>query len=211
MGKRHIGPLAALMAASAVGTILFLRLRPEPPPPVVPRPTAQRVAQAARHLEALTQETLTQGEGPPKAGPRTLRLTEDDINVYLAGSPVARRLLGSHGITAVQVILTPPDGLTLHATVTAQGQPRTVQIDGVIRPDPIQGLSFTATHAQAGRFPLPPSVVTAQAQTVIGGFVRRAHGHLPIQVQSAQIDGKTLLIVGLPVTATPESASPAHH
>ena len=206
MGKLSAAALAVLFLASALGGFFFSGLRTAPPPPVVPHPTAQRVAQATHRLDLLFQPA------PPAAGPRTLRVSEDDINVYLAGNAAARALLKSHGVQAVQIVLTPPDAVTLHAIFVLHGQPRTVLIRGLLTPNPAQGVNFAATKAQAGHFPLPPGVVSAQAQAILRGFIRRSHHRLPLTVQSLQIVDKTLIVTGLPLPPeTPPAASPAHH
>lgn len=218
IGKLAAAFLGGLFLVSALGGYFYAGLRTAPPPPVVPHPTVQRVAQAAHRLETLFQPALpaakshaARAEGPPAPPkPRTLRVSEDDINVYLAGNAAARALLKSRGVQAVQIVLTPPNIVTLHAIFVLHGQPRTVQISGVLTPNPEQGVSFAATQAQAGHFPLPPGVVSAQAQTILRGFVRRSHHRLPLTVQSLQIEGKTLVITGLPVSPeTPPAVSPA--
>lgn len=215
MSKVSAALLGSLFLASTLGGYLYAGLGSAPPPPVVPHPTVQRVAQATHRIETLFQPE------PPVAGPhaerrlhtpakpRTLRVSEDDINVYLAGNAAARALLKSHGVQAVQIVLTPPDVITLHAIFIMRGQPRTVQISGVVTPNPTQGVNFAATQAQAGHFPLPPGVVSSQAQTILRGFIVRSHHRLPLTVQSLQIEGKTLVITGLPVSSeTPPPASP---
>ncbi len=206
-----------LFLVSALGGYFYWGLRAAPPPPVVPHPTVQRVAQATHRLETLFQPA------PPAAGmhterphtppkPRTLRVSEDDINVYLAGNAAARALLKSRGVQAVQVVLTPPSVITLHAIFVLHGEPRTVQISGILTPNPTQGVNFAATQAQAGHFPLPSGVVSSQAQTILRGFIIRSHHRLPLTVQSLQIEGKTLVITGLPVSPeTLPAASPARH
>ena len=216
-GKLPAVALVVLFLVSVLGGCFYAGLRTAPPPPVVPHPTVQRVAQATHRLEMLFQpEPPAAGphaEGPrPPPKPRTLRVSEDDINVYLAGNAAARALLKSRGVQAVQVVLTPPDAVTLHAIFVLHGQPRPVLIRGILTPNPVQGVNFAATKAQAGHFPLPPGVVSAQAQTILRGFVRRSHHRLPLTVQSLQIVDKTLVVTGLPVSPeTLPAASPAHH
>lgn len=208
--------LGSLFLVSTLGGYLFSGLGSAPPPPVVPHPTVQRVAQATHRLETLFQAVPPAAAMPAKGPhtppkPRTLRVSEDDINVYLAGNAAARALLKSRGVQAVQVVLTPPDVITLHAIFVLHGEPRTVQISGILTPNPTQGINFAATQAQAGHFPLPPGVVSSQAQTILRGFILRSHHRLPLTVQSVEIEDKTLVITGLPVPPeTPPPASPAH-
>lgn len=208
--------LGSLFLVSTLGGYLYSGLGSAPPPPVVPHPTAQWVAQATHHLETLFQPAPPAAAPPAKgphlpAAPRTLRVSEDDINVYLAGNAAARALLKSHGVEAVQIVLIPPNSITLHAIFILRGQPRTVLISGIVTPNPTQGVNFAATQAQAGHFPLPPGVVSSQAQTILRGFIVRSHHRLPLTVQSLEIEGKTLVITGVPVSPeTPPLASPAH-
>lgn len=214
MSKLSAAFLGGLFLVSALGGYFYSGLRTAPPPPVVPHPTVQRVAQATHRLETLFQPAPP-APGPHAEGPltplkpRTLRVSEDDINVYLAGNAAARALLKSRGVQAVQIVLAPPNSVTLHAIFVLRGQPRTVLISGVLTPNPTQGVNFAATQAQAGHFPLPPGVVSSQAQTILRGFIVRSHHRLPLTVQSLQIEDKTLVITGLPVSPeTPPPASP---
>ena len=214
MNKRSVPVLAALFIVSALGTFFSLRLRPEPPLPAVPHPTARRVAQATQHLELLLQPPppSSSTSSPQPVGPRTLRVSEDDLNVTLAGNAAARRQLRAYGISAVQVLLTPPSNLSLRVAMKVQGQPRRVRIDGTLSPDAAQGLRYTVTRAQVGQFLLPPALATTQAQKLVHSFLRRAHQHLPLTVQTVQVADKTLIITGLPTPpATPPAASPARH
>ncbi len=90
-----------------------------------------------------------------------------------------------------------------------------------ITPDPKTGLRFTATHAQVGLLPMPPAVVTAQANTLAATLLAKVHGHLPFAIQSAQVQGKMLVLTGFLVrppqqdpqrrAASPQSASLARH
>ena len=78
--------LGSLFLVSTLGGYLFSGLGTAPPPPVVPHPTVQRVAQATHRLETLFQPAPpaagSHTKGPPlPAEPRTLRVSEDDINV----------------------------------------------------------------------------------------------------------------------------------
>ena len=213
--------------------LLSLRRPPPVPPPLAIHPTAQQSARAAHHLGALEQEL--QPEAPrressrpgrpiasPKASPprpRTLRLSEEDLNVYLAGNPAARKMLAARGVKTVQIILSEPAHLTIRAAVSIKGHPQNVQLDGRLSPDPKLGLRYTATRAQVGRFPLPPAVVTTQANALAARLADQLHGRLPLRVQSVQVQGKMLVLTGLlvkraplkaPAPASPRGASPAH-
>ena len=222
-----------LAVALAVAATLFLRRPPPVPPPVVLHPTAARSTQARRHMQALQQqlrpEAPAQEEAPPRGTrasrpqavpprPRTLRLSEDDLNVYLAEDKAARKILTTRGVKAVQIILSEPSNLTIRAAIVVKGHPQNIQIDGGLAPDPKLGLRFTATHAQVGRFPLPPAVVTAQADALAARLAGQMHGHLPLTVQRVQVQGKMLVLTGLladrsrlkpPAPASPPPASPA--
>lgn len=230
--KRRASLLALLAVALAVMALLLLRRPPPVPPPIVLHPTPRQTARATRHMEALQQEL--QPEEPPQKGtgggrqkapppappkPRTLRLSEEDLNVYPAGNQGARKLLAARGVKAVQIILSEPANLTIRAAVSVKGRPQNVQLDGGLAPDPKLGLRYTATHAQVGRFPLPPAAVTAQANALAARFARQMRGRLPLVVQSVQVQGKMLVLTGLlvkrtrvgpPSPASPRPASPAH-
>jgi len=202
--------LLALLAAVAVIALLLLRRPPPVPPPVLLHPTTQQSAQATRHLEALQQEL--QPEEPPQKNTRsgrqkaslpappklhTLRLSEEDLNVYLAGNQAARKMLAARGVKTVQIILSEPANLTIRAAVSVKGRSQNVQLDGGLTPDPRLGLRYTATRAQVGRFPLPPAVVTAQANALAARLAGQMHGRLPLTVQSVRVQGKMLVLSGL--------------
>jgi len=213
--------LAVLLAAAA---LLLLRRPPPVPPPVVLRPTARQAAQAQRHMDALQQQLLPDPAPPQGAPPslppkqRTLRLSEEDLNVYLAGNRPARKMLAARGVQAVQVILSEPAHLMVRATVLVKGHPQNIQLDGALAPDPKIGLRYTATRAQVGRFPLPPAAVSAQTDALAARFAGQMRGHLPLTIQTVRVQGKTLVLTGLlvsrtrvrpPAPASPRSASPA--
>jgi len=228
--------LALLLVLPAASALLFLRRPPPVPPPVVLHPTARQAAQAQRHIEGLQRE-LQQDAAPPEEAPqgrskkggskkawlapprpRTLRLSEEDLNVYLASNRTARKMLAARGVRAVQLVLSEPANLSIHAAVTVNGRAQNVQFDGALAPDSKLGLRYTATHAQVGRFSLPPAAVTAQANALAARLARQMHGRLPLAVQSIQVQGKTLVIMGIPVSrakgtprapASPPPVSPA--
>ena len=188
-----------LLLPLGIAGLLYV-LRPQPvPPPLALHPTAKQTALAERRLDGLKDQILA----PTGRGPRTIRVSQDDLNVYLAGNRVARKLLRSRGVRAVQITLQEPAGLSLRAALTLQGHPRNVQLDGTLAPDPALGLRFTATHAQMGRFPLPAALLTAQANALAARFARQMAGRLPLTIQGVQVQGHTLVITGTPVTRTP--------
>jgi len=190
-----------LLLLSGFGWFL---LRPAPaPPPVVLRPTVRQVAEAQKHLDVLGK-TVSQ----PGTGPRTLRLSENDINVALAGNPSLKKLLTAHGVKAVQVVLQEPDSVVVHASATVQGQIKNIQISGAVAPDPKLGVRFTATNAQVGSLPLPAALVTSEANGLAAHFSRQLLGHFPLSVQGVYVQKKDLVIVGVPSHSTPAAASP---
>ena len=176
---------------------LLYALRPPPvQPPLTLHPTAHRAALAARHVESIKDQVMA----PTGHGPRTIRVSEDDLNVYLASSRTVRDLLKSRGVQAVQITLQQPAGMSLRAAVTLQGQVRNVQIDGLLAADPGLGLRFTATHAQVGRIPLPAALLTRQANALAAHFSQIMAGRMPITIQSVEVQGHTLVVKGTPVT-----------
>ena len=221
--------LAVLAAVLVAAAVLLLGRRPPPvPSPVVLRPTPLQAAQVQRHLDVLQQQLQSDPLPPPGVPPsrrpapsrqRTLRLTEEDLNVTLAGNKSARKMLAARGVRAVQVILSEPAHLTVRATVLVKGRAQNIQLDGTLAPDPKIGLRYTATHAQVGRFPLPPAAVTAQTDALAARLSGQMSGHLPLTIQGVRVEGKTLVLTGLlarrisvrPLaSASPRSVSPAH-
>lgn len=226
--KRKPAILVFVVLGGAALALIVLRRHPPAPPPVILHPTPQRLAQAQRHLEALQTEALQPDtlaaeavhlEAPPtpstqalrrhgaasvrRPALRTLHISEEDLNVYLAGNQATRKLLGAHGVKAVQLVLNEPAHLTIHASVALRGRAQNVQLDGSLTPDPQTGLRFTATHAQVGRFPMPPAVVTAQANAIAARLLKKVHGRLPLAIRSVQVQGKTLVLTGVLVRSHP--------
>jgi len=202
--KRRSGWLLLLLVGLAAGGA-FLLFRPRPvPAPRVLHPTVRQAALARRHIEGLSQQ-LTQTSS---RGPRTFKVSESDLNVYLASSQSTRRLLSSHGVHAVQVTLEEPANLILRASVDLNGHPQNVQLDGALAPDPQLGLRFTATHAQIGQFPLPAAALATQANALAARFSRQMAGRLPFTIQSVRVHNKSLLVTGIPlnrrVAASPQ-------
>lgn len=211
MNKKALVLLPVLGLAAAG---LFIALRPQPvPPPRVLHPTPRQTALAAQHLEVLKEQVKAlaaptppiQGQTPDKPLPRrrTLRISEDDLNIYLAGSRSARKLLAARGVQAVQVTLHEPSNLTLNAAVLVHGNPENVQIDGALASDPRLGLRFTATHAQMGRFPLPAAIVTKQANTLARRFAGQISARLPFSIVSVHVQGRQLVLTAVPAAAIP--------
>lgn len=223
--------LLTLLAVFVAAAVLLLGRRPPPvPPPAVPRPTPKQAAQAQRHIDAFIQQLQPDPAPPPaiapsrlpaplvRPQPRTLRLTEEDLNVTLAGNKAARKMLAARGVRAVQVVLSEPAHLTVRATVIVKGRAQNIQLDGTLAADPKTGLRYTATRAQVGRFPLPPAAVTAQADALAARLSGQMRGHLPLSIQTVRVQGKTLVLTGLlarctsvrpPAPASPRSVSPA--
>jgi hypothetical protein len=221
---RRAAILVFLAAGLAAFGLVVLHRPPAVPPPAALHPTVRQVALAQKRLESLValnapRPALSRPFSPaPPPASRTLRVSEEDLNVFLAGSPAARRLLAAHGIRAIQVFLLEPSGLTIRATMDFHGHPQNVQFDGLLTPDPSLGLRFTVTQAHVGRFPVPALVLARQADALAARFSRSMRRRLPITVQSVRIEGKTLLLSGPPAPAaaknrkgpaSPPPASPA--
>ena len=183
-------------------------LRPAPaPPPVVLHPTALQATETQQHLAALSQAA-----GRPALGPRTLRLSENDLNITLASNKSVHQLLAKRGVEAVQIVLQEPDTIVLHAAVRVQGRVQNVQISGTLSPDPKTGIRFAASAAQAGRFPLPGALVNAQANQLTARFSKPLLSRLSLTVQSVSVQKKDLVLTCAPImAASPQGASPARH
>ena len=191
----------------ALGLAAGLVLRPAPaPPPVLLHPTPRQFAETQKHLAVLGKTASV-----PGTSPRTLRLSESDLNVALAGSPTVKTLLAAHGVQAVQIVLQEPDAVVIHAAVTVRGHPQNIEVGGTLAPDPKLGIRFTAGSAQVGSLPLPAAVVTAEANGLAARFSRQLLSKVPLSVQGVYVQKKDLVIVGLPAApASPPTASPAH-
>jgi hypothetical protein len=202
--RRRTRPLVTGVLLGLLAAAGWLLRRPAPAPPVVPHPTAVQMAQTRQHLASLGRAASR-----TQAGPRLLRLSENDLNVTLAANPSVRGLLTKRGVQAVQIVLQEPDAVVVHASVRVQGHFQNVQISGTLSPDPKTGLRFSAFAAQAGRLPLPPALINAQANQLAARFSRPLLRRLSLTVQSVSIQKKDLLLTCAP--ASPPGASPAPH
>lgn len=192
---------------AGVGAVWFLLRPAAAPPPVVLHPSAKQVADTRLHLAKLDQAVSR-----PAPGPRTLRLSENDLNVMLAANKSVHKLLVSRGVQAVQVVLEEPNAVTLHASLRVKGHTQNIQISGLLLPDPKMGLRFAASSAQAGRFPLPPALITAQANQLAARLSGPVLSRLSLTIQSVAVEKKDLVLVGVPrAMASLRSASPARH
>jgi hypothetical protein len=204
-------PLILLLVA-VLGVAAWFLLRPKPAPaPVMLHPTPGQFADTQKRLTGLEQAASKSGTGP-----RTLRLSENDINVALAGSRPLQKLLASHGVQAVQVVLREPDSVIIHAAATVRGRTRNIQLSGTLAPDPKTGLRFIASGAQVGSLPLPAAMVTAEAGSLAAHFARQFLRRRAFSVQSVSVQKKELVIVGVPTppplpSASRQSASPGRH
>ena len=207
MNVKRVASFIGLVLLLCAGSGTWLLTRPLPLPPVRLHPTVTQIATAQRHLATLNQIATRSG-----LGPRTVRLSESDLNVTLSSSKPLQSVLADHGIGAVQIELQEPNVLVIHASMRVHGFWQNVQITGTLVPDPKSGVRFDANRAQAGRFPLPLSFVTAQVDRLAARFSQPLLAHLPLTVQSLSVQKKELVLVGIPlVKASPRSKSPAHH
>ncbi len=199
--RRRLLLLALFLLAGAA----VLRLRPRAvPAPVVLRYTPQQAAAAQERLDTLRDQVAPPahiiGARGPSAGrsvsPIQLNISQADLNTYLATNPRVRALLAAKGVRAVQVILSPPQGATFRAAVIYKGQRANVQVTGTLLPSPRTGLRLHVLGAQVGRLPLPPSVVSAQADKIAAQIVGRAQGRLPMTVEQVQVTNGHIALIG---------------
>ena len=201
--KRRATIVAVCLGCVSLG--IWLLRRPAPAPsPVILHPSAAQVTVTQKHLAAL-------GQTASRPGPRILRLSETDLNVILATSKPVRKMLSSRGVGAVQIVLQEPNALIIHASVRVQGHVQNVLVSGTLAPDPKNGLRFAVSGVQAGRFPLPPALINAQANQVAARFTQPTLRRLSLKVQTVSFEKKDLVVIGIPIKpASPLSKSPAH-
>ena len=125
----------------------------------------------------------------------TMRLSQTDVNAYLASDPKSVALLRAHGVQAVSVNFDPPNQITIHAAADFHGVSGDGIIHAAIVPDPQTGVRLNITDARFGR--LPPPALTATANSLVNSLLRRQHAPLGLSIRSAQIDGTELVITGV--------------
>lgn len=211
--------VALLLGLGALLCVLLFTRRP-PPAPVVPVYTPRQAQAAQAHVDAVreqfthpsppeanppaaapSQEAVAFGAAParPAPGPRIVRLqlTQGDLNAYLATNPHVKAMLAQKRVQAVQLILHAPRGLTLRATVLYRGKPQNVQIEAQMRVAPGKPFAITATGAQVGRLPIPPALVTVEANKVAAQMTGKAVQSLALSLQSVRVVGDRLVLTGV--------------
>jgi hypothetical protein len=174
-----VGPSSGHASSSHASRPLRATLRSMPPPPVVEK------------------------RGPGGVDQVTMRVTQSDINAYLASNPKIHAFLLSRGIHAVSVELNPPDEITVRAAATYQGLSGNGVLTAALTPDPNTVIHLDITDARFGR--LPPALIKATADQIVGRLLGRAHGALPLDVRSVQVVGTDLVLNGVRPPAPPHS------
>jgi len=220
--------VAVLLGLGALLCVVFFTRRP-PPAPVVPVYTPRQAQTAQAHVDAvreqftrpappevrapaaaLSREAVSFSAAParPAPGPRVVRLelSQGDLNAYLATNPHVKAMLAQKRVQAVQLMLHAPRGLTVRATVLYRGKPQNVQIEAQMHVAPGKPFAITATGAQVGRLPIPPALVTVEANKVAAQMTGKAVQSLALSLQSVRVVGDRLVLTGV---ARPPG-SPAH-
>lgn len=215
--KRRVGLLAfALIILAGLGLLL---MRKPVPPPTVAVYTPRQAQTAQEHVNAVRAE-LFQPDAKPSAphadtdavqhvhqthGPDLVRLqlSQADLNAYAATNPQVKAMLMSHHVRAMQMLLKPPYGIVVRATLLRGGHPYNIQVETTVRADAKMGMRVTATGAQVGRLPLPPALVTAQANKVAGELTGKMRGRLPLVLKDVRVQGDHLVLIGVPRGAKP--------
>jgi len=215
--KRRVGLLVfALVVLAGLATLLT---RKPVPPPVVATYTPRQAQAAQEHINAVRAE-LFQPDARPSAqsadtaavqhvrqahGPDLVRLqlSQADLNAYLATNPQVKAMLANRHVQAVQALLRPPHGMTVRATLLRGGHSYNIQLETTVRADPKAGMQVSITGAQVGRLPLPPALVTAQANKIAGQMTGKMRGRLPLVLKDVRVQGDHLVLIGVPRGAKP--------
>lgn len=215
--RRRVGLLVFALVVLA-GLAMLLTRKPVPPPDVVTY--TPRQAQAAQeHISAVRAQLFQPDarQNPPAADTPTvqhvhqthgpdlvrLQLSQADLNAYFATNPQIKVMLAGRHVQAVQALLHPPHGITVRATLLRGGHPYNIQLETSVRADPKAGMQVTVTGAQVGRLPLPPALVTAQANKAAGQVTAKMRGRLPLVLRDVSVQGDRLVLIGVPRGAKP--------
>ena len=215
--RRRIG-LLALAVVLLAGLALVLSRKPVPPPTVAVY-TPRQAQTAQEHVSAVRAqlEQPAAGQSAPSRdtdavqhvrqahGPDLVRmqLSQADLNAYFATSPQVKAMLASRHVQAVQAMLMPPHSITVRATMLRGGHPYNIQLETIVRADAKAGMQVTVTGAQVGRLPLPPALVTAQANKIAGQMTAKMRGRLPLVLKDVRVQGDHLVLIGVPRGAKP--------
>lgn len=213
--RRRVGVLASVLVLLAASALVLTR-KPVPPPEAIAY-TPRQAQTAQEHVGAVRAQLFAPdaGAGTPHTptadtdtvqhvhqahGPDLVRLqlSQADLNAYCATNPQVKAMLANHHVQAMQMLLKPPQGITVRATMVRGGHPYNVQIETTVRADPKIGLQVTATGAQVGRLPLPPALVMAQANKVAGQMTGKMRGRLPLALKDVRVQGDHLVLMGVP-------------
>lgn len=215
--RRRVGLIVCALVLLA-GLLLVLTRKPVPPPTVAVY-TPQQAQDAQAHVNAVRAQLFQPDAGP--SAPHTdtdtvqhvhqahgpdlvrLQLSQADLNAYFATNPQVKAMLTAHHVRAVQMLLHAPRGIVVRATLLRGGHPYNIQLETTVRANVRTGLQVTATGAQVGRLPLPPALVTAQANKVAGQLTGKMRGRLPLALRDVQVQGDHLVLIGVPRGAKP--------
>lgn len=156
------------------------------------------------HPTPIAPSPVRHSTGPQGEDVMTLQLSEADINAYLSGSKKLKATLEARGVHAVTIDLAPPNLITFHAAATLQGLTGNAQVSAMLTPDPKTAVHLTITEARLGR--LPPPVVKAAADQIVGHFLGSPKHPLPLTVRTVEVRGTNLILTG--VESEKNTASP---
>jgi hypothetical protein len=213
MIKKIAGIFAALLILLVVAGIYLLSKKPALPPAP---PTQAEVGQAQSRLSAaLAPEPVVNAPAPSSSatnlqidsqravsntsqgnGIRTIRISDNDINVVLAGDAGVISDMKSKGLTNAHIKFADPSNVSFSATVQKDGHAQSITIDGTLATSTDGDLSYSPHAVRLGALPLPESTFDKLIRRECDGVLKLGIQRLPISVQTVAVKNHQLILSG---------------
>ncbi|MGC8669453.1 MAG: hypothetical protein ACP5VE_15205 [Chthonomonadales bacterium] len=185
-----LGLTVILAVVAALLTLILIP--PAPPEPASPQEEArveQHVAEIKHEVEAAHADAE---KGRPH--PFTIRMTERELNTFLATNPQAQEILYAKEIERAFVRI---KGHTIRATATRDMHGVPVSVTAQIRPilKPDHTLGFAIDAIDVGRLGLPEGVTRQAAQQIVRALAAKAADPL-LKYNEVRVEHGAITLVG---------------
>ncbi|MFN3649611.1 MAG: hypothetical protein ACK47B_08515 [Armatimonadota bacterium] len=200
------GVVLLLLLVAAVGLVYYDLTRSEAPGPgeVDPRVTAdapaervetrQSAREISRRISREVNEALHPQRGDPDPGRLSLRITEQEANTLLLGTPEVQQTLAQQKIEDARIRMEPGQ-LRITGRVPVFGGFETrFSIVGNLRAENGE-LRHELRDVSIGSFPAPQRL-TAELEKQLGLSLEQLNANLPFEVEQVQITEEAILLEG---------------
>jgi hypothetical protein len=175
-----------------------------------PVPTVKAVNEASIRLNRELSPTSLAWKGikaPSRLGRKTsianrkvkgatLTVSEDDVNVLLAGSKKVIADLGAQGISSAQVAFIAPNEVEATGVVAKGGGHHSVTVDGSLVVGQAGSVAYDPESVRVGALPIPEGPLDKFIRNASTHILASALRRIPITVTAIAIKNHKLLISG---------------